>query len=150
MTAINFYHLTSSTLFEALPKLLEKVVDNNLRALVLTDTEERAEEISKTLWIYRPQSFLPHGTKRDGRPLEQPIWISTTPLNENNATVLVLTADVEVPDVSPYGRCLEIFDGNNLESVQQARHRWKTYKNQGHTLAYWQQDLNGKWHQAGI
>lgn len=150
MTAINFYHLTISTLSEALPKLLEKVLEANSRALVITDTDERAEEISKFLWTYHPQSFLPHGTKKDGRPLDQPIWISPNPTNENKANILVLTSDMGVSDLSSYQRCLDIFDGNNSESVALARVRWKTYKDQGHTPIYWQQDDSGKWQQTGI
>ncbi len=150
MTAINFYHLTINTLSEALPKLLEKVLENKLRALVVTDSEERSEEISKGLWTYHPQSFLPHGTKKDGRASEQPIWISAEPINENKADVLILTNDVSAPDVSSYQRVLDIFDGNNPESVTLARERWKTYKDQGHSPAYWQQDDNGKWQQASV
>ena len=40
MTDIGFYHLTATPLEKALPKLLEKVLSSNMKALVLVDDKE--------------------------------------------------------------------------------------------------------------
>jgi DNA polymerase-3 subunit chi len=43
--------------------------------------------------------------------------------------------------------CCEIFDGRDEDAVTAARSRWKSYKDAGHTLAYYQQNDMGRWEQ---
>jgi len=38
-----------------------------------------------------------------------------------------------------------MFDGNDETAVAAARERWKTYKEAGHRLVYFQQSAAGKW-----
>ncbi|TIR82843.1 MAG: DNA polymerase III subunit chi, partial [Mesorhizobium sp.] len=45
MADILFYHLTESTLEEALPGLLERSVERGWRAVVQTGTEERRDAL---------------------------------------------------------------------------------------------------------
>jgi len=40
---------------------------------------------------------------------------------------------------------LDLFDGHDPDAVQSARQRWKTLKEAGHDLAYWQQSEQGGW-----
>lgn len=146
-TQISFYHLTSTPMQRALPKLLEKVVGGGHRALVLTTSEEEAEQLNQLLWTYDQDSFLPHGSLKDGRAEDQPILLSaeTTPLN--NANMLLVTNGQTVEQPEHFERVLDIFDGNNAEAVAAARTRWTTYKNAGHTLTYQQQTATGGWEQ---
>jgi DNA polymerase-3 subunit chi len=145
MAVVNFYHMTKNTLEEVLPRLLEKVIQNNHRAVVLVDNDAYLEELDKVLWTYTPLSFLPHGTTKDLAPELQPIFLTTTLINPNEADVLVLTSDMAVDDVSPFERCLDLFNGRNTESTEKARLRWKAYKDAGHTVTYWRQGDQGKW-----
>lgn len=145
MTDIAFYHLTKNTLEQALPKLLEKTLQVEKRAVVHVDTSERAESLSADLWTYRADSWLPHGCATDGHSEDQPIWV--TPLNENpnGAQFLFLTHSSDVDDMGQYERCFVVFDGHNDGVVQNARVQWKTYKEAGHDLTYWQQTDAGGW-----
>ena len=145
MSEIAFYHLQQWPLEKALPKLLERAMQTGKRALVLTSTEAQAEALNTSLWAYEPGSWLPHGSKKDGRPEDQPIWISDTPENTNSAAFLFLTDGVEVEDLGAFDRCFELFDGHNMSAVEAARGRWKAYKDAGHTLTYWQQGETGGW-----
>jgi DNA polymerase-3 subunit chi len=145
MSSINFYHLTRNTLKEALPRLLEKILEHGLRAVVIADSQERVEEITSNLWTYTPLSFLPHGNKKDGFEKDQPIWVTSDFENPNQAQILVLTYDVIPHGIEEYDRCLDVFDGNNAESLSKARQRWKEYKKQGHEVVYWKQDEKGIW-----
>jgi DNA polymerase-3 subunit chi len=45
--------------------------------------------------------------------------------------------------LSRYGRCLDIFDGNDDMAVAAARRRWTEAKAAGHSLTYWQQTDRG-------
>ena len=145
MTDIGFYHLTRSTLEQALPRLLEKAHASGARTVVMTGSEERTKALDTILWTYDQNAFLPHGTARDGNPEEQPIWITHEDENPNGADILVLTDGAVSGRVADFARCLEMFDGNDDDAVSKARERWKAYSTAGHRLTYWQQSPAGRW-----
>ena len=145
MSEIGFYHLVRTPLEKALPKLLEKVLESGARAVVMAGSEERVESLASLLWTYHPNSFLPHGTARDGKPAAQPIWLTGLDENPNGAGILVLTDGAASERLADYARCLEIFDGGDAEAVNRARERWRAYKEAGHSLTYWQQTETGGW-----
>jgi DNA polymerase-3 subunit chi len=45
----------------------------------------------------------------------------------------------ETERLASFDRVFDLFDGNTPASVAAARLRWKSAKESGHTLAYWQQ-----------
>ena len=47
--------------------------------------------------------------------------------------------------MTPFERCLLLFDGHDGDAVQAARDRWKVFREAGHDLSYWQQDDSGRW-----
>lgn len=145
MTEIGFYHLRTTPLEKALPRLLEKVLEGGHRALVMAGSAERVAWLDSTLWTYDPASFLPHGTERDGRPERQPIYLTAKAENPNGADVLVLVDGVEPDQLSGFTRCLDLFDGADAAAVEAARRRWKARAAEGHALTYWQQADGGRW-----
>lgn len=147
MTRVDFYHLQQKTLDEVLPKLLQKAYSIGKRIKVKIGTEERVEFINSLLWTYNDESFLPHGSKKDGFADQQPIWLSADIENPNTALFLFLVdgAEENAETLTQYERVFNIFDGNSAEAVQQARRLWKEYKNSGCEVYYWQQDNAGKW-----
>ena len=147
MTRVDFYHLQQNTLDEVLPKLLQKAYSTGKRIKVKIGTEERVEFINSLLWTYNDESFLPHGSKKDGFADQQPIWLSADIENPNAALFLFLVdgAEENAETLTQYERVFNIFDGNSAEAVQQARRLWKEYKNSGCEVYYWQQDNAGKW-----
>ena len=144
---ISFYHLTSTPMQRALPKLLEKIVGSGHRALVVTSSEEEAEQLNQLLWTYDQDSFLPHGSLKDGRAEDQPILLSSEAKPLNNANILLITHGQMAGQTERFERVLGMFDGNNAEAVAAARTRWTVYKNAGHTLTYQQQTAAGGWEQ---
>ena len=147
MTEIRFYHLTRMPLERALPALLERALAAGMRSVVIAGSEERVEALNQLLWTYEERSFLPHGSKRDGRPERQPVWLTTEDENPNGATCLVLTDGAVSNRVGEYQRCLDLFDGQDPAAVEAARERWTQWKDAGHQLSYWQQDDSGRWQQ---
>lgn len=145
MTEVAFYHLTRSSLEHALPKLLEKTLAAGKRAVVRVGARARAEALNTALWTYDPASWLPHGSAKDGTGEDQPVWLTDGDDTPNGATFVFLTDGVVDADLSAYERCFELFDGNDAEAVDAARAHWKAYKDQGFTLAYWQQTDSGGW-----
>jgi DNA polymerase-3 subunit chi len=137
MTEIGFYHLTRSTLAQALPQLLARTLAAGQRAVVIGSNAAGLEALSTTLWAQ--PGWLPHGLASDGDPDLQPIWLSTEADQRNGARYLFMVDGAETDRVKDYDRVFDLFDGNSPEAVASARVRWKTAKDAGHTLAYWQQ-----------
>jgi DNA polymerase-3 subunit chi len=149
LTEISFYHLQRQPLERALPKLLERVIASSMKALVLADNEERIGMLNSTLWTYDQDSFLPHGSGKEGDAELQPVYLTTEEDNPNRANVLVLVDGGQHKDLAHFDRCLDMFDGNDQDAVTQARQRWKIYKDAGHAVTYWQQNDGGKWEKKG-
>jgi DNA polymerase-3 subunit chi len=145
MTEVFFYHLQRQPLERALPLLLSKCLERSWRVVVQAATEERVAALDDMLWTFQDDAFLPHGTARDGEPAEQPIFLTTGADNPNGAAVRALVEGAEPADLSAYERVLVLFDGNDDEALAKARGQWKSLKDEGHTLAYWQQDDEGRW-----
>ena len=147
MAQVDFYHLQKQSLENVLPKLLEKAYATGKSIKVKVGNEDRVEFINSALWSYDEQSFLPHGSKKDGFGEDQPIWISAGDDAPNQAVFLFLVDGAAVtPDVlSQYERVFNIFDGNSEAALNQARAFWKELKTSGNTINYWQQDDAGKW-----
>ncbi len=68
MTEILFYHLERKSLDAVLPGLIEKSLERGWRAMIRTESAERAEAIDNLLWTYDDQTFVPHAQKGDGEP----------------------------------------------------------------------------------
>jgi len=149
VTEVGFYHLQRIALDRALPKLLERVVERGLRALVLAGSKERADYLNGLLWTYDPGSFLPHGTVADGARADQPVFLTEQEENPNGATVLVAVDGANAAFVASFERCLDLFDGNDAEAVASARARWKDYVAAGFAVTYWQQTERGGWEKVG-
>jgi DNA polymerase III subunit chi len=142
---ILFYHLTETKVEDALPSLLEKSVERNWRVAVQTVSAERCAFLDSHLWTWRAESFLPHGLEEDKFAADQPILITATSGNANNATVRFLVDGAELPDLTGYERIVFMFDGYDEGQLTFARTQWKKLKGEGHTLSYWQQNRDGRW-----
>jgi DNA polymerase III subunit chi len=145
MTEIYFYHLDQRSLDDVLPNLLERSLERGWRAAVQAASEERVEALSTRLWTYREDSFLPHGTSRDGTPEANPVYLTTAHDNPNEAQVRFLVDGAEIADASTYIRVVHMFDGRDAKEVTRAREAWQAAKEQGHEVSYWQQDDAGRW-----
>ncbi len=136
MAEIGFYHLTRSSLAQALPPLLTRTLAAGQRALVL-GPEPALRAVSAALWAQ--PAWLPHGAAADGDPDLQPIWLSADPEPLNGARFLFMVEGAETDRLADFDRVFDLFDGNNSEALAAARLRWKIAKEAGHTLTYWQQ-----------
>jgi len=143
MAEIGFYHLLTTPLERALPRLLERAVGQGHRVVVQTGSAERVEHLNALLWTYDEAGFLAHGSARDGNAAAQPIWLTDRVENPNGASILFLVDGVAAEDLAGFARCIDMFDGNDAEAVEAARARWRAAGAAGHTLTYWQQTEKG-------
>lgn len=145
MTEYLFYHLTVTALDQALPKLLEKALQGGFRVHLCVATEEEAERINGLLWTYNPDSFLPHGTAKDGYGDQQPVYIGTGEDAPNRPSLIVVVDGRRVKPSESVQRVLDVFNGASDEEVAKARDRWKQYTAEGQKLSYFRQTTSGGW-----
>ncbi len=140
-----FYHLTESTLEDALPPLVEKSLERGWQVVIQTGSEERRDALDAHLWTYREESFLPHGTDREPEAERQPVLLSVESANINGASIRFLVDGAEPGELSGYERACFLFDGHDTMQLEAARRHWKTMKSAGHAVTYWQQSPEGRW-----
>lgn len=144
-TEVLFYHLERQPLERILPSLVERTVERGWRAVIQTGTNERLEAVDSLLWTWRDDSFLPHGTAKDGPPADQPVFLTTLPENPNQAAVRFLIDGATIDTFKGYLRVVLIFDGHDTAAVETARAQWKAAKAEGCACTYWQQSDSGRW-----
>ena len=145
MTEVLFYQLDHQPLERVLPSLVEKALDRGWRAVVQAGSEERVEALDTLLWTYREESFLPHGTKRDGHPASQPVYLTTAEDNPNGSQVRFLVDGAEARELTSYARVVYLFDGRDPTAVERAREQWRSARESGSEVTYWQQSPEGRW-----
>ncbi|HPF77778.1 MAG TPA: DNA polymerase III subunit chi [Alphaproteobacteria bacterium] len=145
MADIRFYHMQKQNLDQALPLILEKAYQADHKVVVRMENAKEVERMNALLWTYKPDVFLPHGSKKEGHAALQPIWLTDKEENPNNANVLVLTQGVQAEQIDGFSLCCEMLDGHNEGAVSAARKRWKAYQEAGHDVTYWHQSETGKW-----
>jgi len=156
VTEIRFYHLQRARLESVLPVILERCHQRSERVLVLASSSERVEALTALLWTYKPDSFLPHGTARDGEAAHQPIYLAAAEsveggeaaANPNGASVLILSDGAQHAGIGAFRLACELFDGHDEAAVAAAREQWRRYRAGGHTVVYFQQDDGGKWQET--
>jgi DNA polymerase-3 subunit chi len=150
MTEILFYHLQRHPLERVLPALVEKSLERGWRGVVQAASEERIDALDAHLWVYRDDSFLPHGTWREAEAAGQPVLLTVHDGNPNGAAVRFLLDGAPVPaDAGDYERIVLLIDGNDPDAVAAARERWSEGKAKGFEVTYWQADENGRWQRKG-
>jgi len=145
VTDVLFYHLERIPLTQVLPGLLERTRERGWRAIVQVASEQRLEALDTLLWTYKDNSFLAHGTYKDGQEDSHPIFLTKEENNPNSADVAFFIDGTTRKDLSVFERAVYLFDGNSDEDVEKARKYFKDAKNNDYEVTYWRQDEQGKW-----
>ncbi len=145
MPEVLFYHLQRQPLERVLPLLLEKTLERGWKAIVRAGSAERLAALDELLWTYREESFLPHGTKADGVPETQPVYLTLEDECPNSAECAFITDGAAMPERDAYERIVLLFDGNDPDALLSARQVWRDVRVKGFSATYWQQDDNGRW-----
>jgi DNA polymerase III subunit chi len=150
LSEFRFLHLERRRIDQALPDILQEALAAGWRVVVQAASEERAEALNERLWTYSDESFLPHGSARDGEANAQPIYLTADDDNPNGAALRVLLSGVlAAPFVAAdYQRVALLFDGRDEEAVAEARRTWTGLKAAGVAPTYWREGEGGGWTQA--
>jgi len=144
-TEVFFYHLERHSLERVLPSLLERTLERGWKAIVQVGSAERLGALDTYLWTYREDSFLPHGTAKDGPASLQRVLLTTGEDNPNGAAIRFLVDGATIGRFGGYVRVVVIFDGADGSAVEAARSQWKAARTEGCAVTYWQQTDAGRW-----
>lgn len=154
MAEVRFYHLTERPLERVLPVMLERSLERGWRVVVRGTDPARIEALSAHLWTYGDASFLPHGTRADGQPGRQPVWLCCDSASPNGANTLMLIdgAEADIGELAAMEMVAVLFDGLDEAAVAHARGQWRLVSEAGLKAVYWAQDKGGAWvkrHETG-
>jgi len=145
-TTVQFYQLLTTSLEQAVPKLMEKALASGARVVILARDAAMIRKLSEQLWGANAAGFLPHGGATDAHPEWQPIYLTTTEENPTAATILVVLNGAIPAQISSYQKLLDVFDGNDDEAIAAARMRWQHYQQLPDiALQYVKQQPKGGW-----
>lgn len=143
MSEIRFYHLQKTPEVQALPQIALKAWQSGKRVVVRAANDEQTEALNDALWTFRADIFLPHGSKADGYGPQQPIWLTTGDDVPNAAKIQIAATGTEPLSPENFDLSCVMLDGRDEAQVAEARTRWKSYKDAGHEISYWQQTDSG-------
>lgn len=146
---ILFYHITKGEMSSVVIQLLQKIYASQKKAVLLVKTPEEMHFYDEILWTYSSDSFLPHGTKDDSFPENQPCCITDTVQNPTSAEMLLLIEPVAWESFDDYQRMIVLFSDKNNQAVINAREIWKNLKEKNENMTYWFQNDAGKWEKKG-
>ncbi len=137
---INFYQV-DDILYKSIAPLLIKVLDENKKALIFCQDEKQITEINDGLWSFSKTKFVPHGTKADKIEHSlQPIFITDTQENYNQAGYLIMLLEVEEIFLKQFDKIFYFFGSGNIAD---ARKLWAKYKKQSFALNFYKKDESG-------
>jgi len=149
VSEVRFHHLEQRRVDQALPRLLERALEEGRRVVVRASSDEMVAALNERLWTYDDASFLPHGAAGDGDPMTQPIFLTSEAENPNAATMLVRLSGVEAAEADDaFDLVVLLFDGRDEAALEHARGEWRRLKDHGRTISYWRESDEGGWEQA--
>ena len=138
-----FYHLERASLDQTVPPLLQKCLERDWRVALISPRQERLAHLDNHLWTWRDDSWLPHGQAGGEHDSLQPVLLSCDAAATADRDVAVLLDQARLASFGSLKRAIIIFNGNDEEELSDARFHWKSLKDEGLELSYWQQEGRG-------
>lgn len=117
--------------------IAEKNYREGEKTLIVTDTEDRANEIDRFLWVFRQESFIPHKIFAYGEsePLET-IGIVYRDLNPIMAQTVIVDGASRFDLISTFSRIYDFVDYRSEKLLHESRARFKQYKTMGFAMEH--------------
>ena len=146
LSEVYFYHVTSQTVFSALPQLLSKAKDIGWTVFIRSKDIASLKLIDDAIWTAQPESFLPHAVLGSKNSEKCDILLGTEEDDSSNSDFLVALdgALISTEEVSKYRRCALLFDDKNSDEMNIAREQWKKFTEADIRAKYWSQET-GTW-----
>jgi DNA polymerase-3 subunit chi len=144
MPEISFYKISATPLERVLPKLLEKILEQDYKCLVKFENNQLMEEINSRLWSVGRKTFIPHGSTSDNFPEMQPVLLTTGEENLNSASILITIGMAEFSSKKDFDKVLHLFE-NTPEETEWANKLFNCCSESNDKINYYIQDESGNW-----
>ena len=146
MGDVYFYHLTKSPIFTVINDLISKCMAKGWRIAIVGKQLKNLENLDIQLWESKDNIFIPHGLSNGINDDDQHVLLTINPIDYRTRQALIVIDDAEfIPsDFSHLERVCIIFDGNNSDSLAEARSKWALIAGNGIPAQYWSQ-ATGTW-----
>jgi DNA polymerase-3 subunit chi len=126
--------------------LLGKCLANDWRVVIQGANLHVMQALDTHLWKGPTDTFLAHGLANGKTDDDQPVLLTVEHSDYQTRQVLMVVDDApfDAADAQQLERVCILFDGNNPQSVDIARAKWKAVLNAGVTAQYWSQE-SGSW-----
>lgn len=119
---VTFYEFAGEPDAQSIGDLAEAHVKLGRKVLILTGSEDYSRHLSKRLWSYRADAFLPHGLP-DDNARRQPVLIDWVPRRYLNKADTIITLSGSIP-LEPHVRNIDyLFDGKTVTPTKSGRTR---------------------------
>jgi len=109
-------------------RVAEKAYLAKQKVVVFSDDVALIPRIDELLWTFGDGSFVPHDVvSREGTPCEAPVALTTGPLPDGTADVLINLGAGVPPFFEKFGRVAEFLDARP-EVRAAGRERFKSYR----------------------
>lgn len=136
MTRVDFYilpEIAKRTSDQLLCTLTGKAWRKGNRVYIHTDSSERSTKVDTLLWTFKDTSFLPHGLVKQANIEKTPVLIGhEDPPADLHDIMINMTSSVPL-FFGRFDRLIEIVDQAS-DDRDQARERYRFYKERGYTL----------------
>jgi DNA polymerase-3 subunit chi len=133
MTRIDFYSNAESRLHTACV-LVAKAFAQKMRVALFAPEAETSCSIDRLLWTFQATSFVPHCGARDKLAAATPVLIVAKLEDAGHDELMMnLSPECPPPAFSRFRRLIEVV-GREEEDRQQARDRWRFYKERGYEV----------------
>lgn len=137
MRQVDFYILHTRVRSEKVRfacQLTDKAWQQGYRIYLQTNTLLEAQQLDDMLWIFKQDSFIPHGIYPEVAPATVPVSIGYQQTSPPEMDLLINLTEEMLPYYQQFKRIAEIVDESARES---GRERYRCYRDHGcHLLSH--------------
>ena len=110
-------------------EIAERAYNAHEKALVFTQSEERAVALDRTLWILKQEAFIPHKIFPGNEPDSAvPVAIVTAEINPIDARILIVDGHCSLEFALTFDSVHEFVNRTSPELQEACRERFRSYR----------------------
>ena len=110
-------------------EIVERAYNGHEKALVFTQSEERAVALDRTLWILKQEAFIPHKIFAQNEPDSTvPVAIVTAEINPIDARILIADGHCSLEFALGFDSVHEFVNRTSPELQEACRERFRSYR----------------------
>ncbi|MEJ2247190.1 MAG: DNA polymerase III subunit chi [Acidobacteriota bacterium] len=132
------FHDTSAALHDRrVFEIVEDAYNSQGKVLIFAESDKRAAEIDRSLWIIRQDSFIPHKIAQEyDRDINVPVAIVTAEWNPLQAAILIADGHCSVEFANGFNIIHEFVYRSSPEIQETCRIRYRAYRDANIPVEY--------------